>query len=84
MFLVLLGHGGDDLGDSGQCSSVPLPQLLLGLSLVLLGDDDGADVEDLSVFSSLVTCNHLLCIFLGSLETLGEPVDSDVGVLVDC
>ena len=70
-------------GTAGSAAAFHFHNCSSDLSLVLLGDDDGADVEDLSVFSSLVTCNHLLCIFLGSLETLGEPVDSDVGVRVD-
>ena len=48
----LLGLGGDDLGDSGAVSAFHLHNGSSDLSLVLPGGDDGADVEDLSIFSN--------------------------------
>jgi hypothetical protein len=44
--------GGDDLGDSGAVSAFHLHNCSSDLSLVLPGGDDGADVDDLSIFSN--------------------------------
>jgi hypothetical protein len=48
---VLLGHNGDNLGDSGAVFSVLVTQQLLRLVPGLLNDDSVADVED--CFSSI-------------------------------
>jgi hypothetical protein len=54
--LVLLGLGGDDLGDSGAVSVFHFHNSSSDLSLVLLSDDSVADVEDcfLSISSNLL------------------------------
>jgi hypothetical protein len=49
---VLLGHDGDDLGDSRAVSAFHLHNGSSDLSLVLPGGDDGADVGDLSISSN--------------------------------
>jgi hypothetical protein len=63
---------GDDLGGSGGgVVAFHFHNGSSDLSLVLLGGEGGADVEDLLIFS-LVTCNHLVSIFLLSWKLLGS------------
>jgi hypothetical protein len=84
LILILLGLGGDDLGDSGAVFSVLVTQRLLRLVPGPLGDDSVAGVED---WFSSISSNLLLpatpSVSSSMFQTIGDPLLNGMGSRVD-